>query len=133
MADAAERRRAEVRITNAIPSRSIPPSSPPSHPPQAADNTAQRREASVRTKRLRRAPSAPALGLSRHPSAASLPEAPAPEFEACAPQPTPQDIDERVQAAVAAIKAASPVGSPAHLDAVRALRQLLSDCEPLFL
>lgn len=44
----------------------------------------------------------------------------------------PEDIDQRVKQVVAAMKEkASPVGGPAHLEAVKALRQLLSNCKNL--
>ena len=87
----------------------------------------------MRTKRLRRDPSAASLGLSRQPSTvdlpASAPEAPSPEPDAFEALPTPQDIDEQVQAVVASMKAATPVGGKEHLEAVRNLRQLLSNCK----
>jgi hypothetical protein len=44
------------------------------------------------------------------------------------PAALPADIEQQVQAAVAAVRAAKPVGGRPRLAAVRALRQLLSHC-----
>jgi len=50
-----------------------------------------------------------------------------------APQIPPEDVAAEVQAAVDAVKGAKPVGSDICLDAVRRLRQLLSNYdEPPF-
>ena len=102
------------------------------HPPlipQAITNANNGRESSLRTKRLRRDPSMPALGLSRPPSAGSLPEAPSPEPKPSPstplPLPTPLDIAQHVQSAIQALKS-TQLGSSPHLTATRTLRTLLS-------
>lgn len=45
----------------------------------------------------------------------------------------PEDIEHQVQAAVAAILAAKPIGGQEHVAALRALRQLLSNCACVYL
>ncbi|KAI7843347.1 hypothetical protein COHA_003044 [Chlorella ohadii] len=91
----------------------------------------QRKESTLRAKRLKRDPSLGSLGLSRDPSRASLGGAES-EGDAAAAIP-PEDVQAEVQAAVDAVKLAKPVGSDICLDAVRRLRQLLSNYdEPPF-
>jgi importin subunit alpha-1 len=43
--------------------------------------------------------------------------------------PTPPDIDQKVSSAIQAMKTASPIGGKTHLEAVKTLRQLLSNYE----
>ncbi|KAL4440465.1 hypothetical protein ABPG75_003466 [Micractinium tetrahymenae] len=96
----------------------------------------QRKESTLRSKRLKRDPSLGSLPgsrqLSRDPSRASLGEA-ASEGVAEPPPIPPEDVAAEVAAAVEAVKGAKPVGSELCLDAVRRLRQLLSNYdEPPF-
>jgi hypothetical protein len=42
---------------------------------------------------------------------------------------TPEDVAQLVAAAVEKVKGAKPVGSREHLEAVRELRRLLSNCQ----
>lgn len=82
---------------------------------QANQATAQHREAAVQRKRVRRAASVASLG--------DLPGISTPQ----AAVPAPEDIDDQLNKAVAAIKSASP-GSNAYVDALRTLRELLTNC-----
>jgi hypothetical protein len=92
----------------------------------------QRKESTLRAKRLKRDPSLGSLGLSRDPSRASLGGAESEGGDGAAAIP-PEDVQAEVQAAVDAVKLAKPVGSDICLDAVRRLRQLLSNYdEPPF-
>lgn len=103
---------------------------------ETATITAHRKDAALRSKRLRRDASAASLGLSRELSKAGLGTAIVPaEAEAEglglpeALPVVPKDIGARVKTAVDTVNEAKPVGGMAHLVAVRALRQLLSDYE----
>ncbi|KAL4419366.1 hypothetical protein ABPG77_001593, partial [Micractinium sp. CCAP 211/92] len=98
--------------------------------------SAQRKESALRSKRLKRDPSLGSLPgsrqISRDPSRASLGEA-ASEGVAEPPPILPEDVAAEVAAAVEAVKGSKPIGSDLCLDAVRRLRQLLSNYdEPPF-
>lgn len=96
---------------------------PPLPQLQTAAISSQRKEAALRSKRLRRDASVPGL-------ASLSAEAPA-QAEQAMPEAVPEDIERRLAEAVAALREAKPVGGKEHLQAVRSLRQLLSNCECL--
>lgn len=100
---------------------------------QTTDITIKRREETVRRKRLRRATSAASLGPQSEGEGTVVGEEPrlqaeAQEQEQILVLPTPEDIEVQVRNAVEAMNSA-PVGSNAHLNAVRGLRELLSSCK----
>ncbi|PSC72043.1 importin subunit alpha-2 [Micractinium conductrix] len=97
----------------------------------------QSKESALRSKRLKRDHSfgslPPSRQLSRDPSRASLGEAASEGVPPGAEAIPPEDVAAEVAAAVEAVKGAKPVGSDICLDAVRRLRQLLSNYdEPPF-